>query len=806
MVRSRWLAVAVLALLFAALACNLPSADQATQEPVQPGSGVTAAPGAASPEPSEQPVVETAQPTAEPGLFPAPLYFIGGDGQVWRLEVDGTTLTQITSEPEPVLDFDVSQVHGEVIYISGNDLFKVNASGGDRLLLLNGPTDEEVQGGPAPLISSPLWAPDGRYFFFTYQGVTRMTAAGYSPRLVVNNDPWPTDYANLPDKAPRQYFPRSWSPDGSRLLLDVVYWPEGGGLAIVEPDFDVPPPEQRLYDITNPDPRSGLVCCYPSWSLDGSSLYFAGDSIGYVMPGLWRVDAASGVATTLIYGVPDDPDGGVYTFVAYPQEMPDGQLYSFMGETTIQAEGGSPKLTMTRSAPDGVSGRSAIRSDSYVVGEALWAADGSGAVIVERSSAPPPGVHGQMLWLASDDSPAVVLAPDAHTLRWGSRNPPRRERTEAEIFPGMAGGIPAPAEGAPSTPGVLPAPLYFKGEDGQIWRIETDGITLTRITSESVDVANFDVSRAHGGIVFVSGNDVIRIDALGGGRVVLLDGAPPDEVEIDPFEGVGRAVWSPDGGRIAVGWKGVLFMSASGADPQQMISNTPIRHTLSVPDLPEEAFLSYAPREFSPDGSRLLLNVSFFPEAGGIATLDLNASQPGAPVITMIKHPENMLVCCYESWSPDGQSIYFANDSLGMIQPGLWRVNVATGQGETLLVGIGPDYSGPYNFVAYPQLLGDGLLYFFLASGDELGPETEPPVALTMSRAQADGVTDQVALRADAFLLGDVLWAVDGSGAVIVDMTGIEGHPQYGPLRWLAATPNPAVTLPGTGSALQWGK
>ena len=38
-----------------------------------------------------------------------------------------------------------------------------------------------------------------------------------------------------------------------------------------------------------------------------------------------------------------------------------------------------------------------------------------------------------------------------------------------------------------------------------------------------------------------------------------------------------------------------------------------------------------------------------------------------------------------------------------------------------------------------------------------------------MYRSQSDGVTDQTQLRTDAYVIGEALWASDGSGAVIVD-------------------------------------
>ena len=63
------------------------------------------------------------EPTASPiavEVLPAPLYLLGSDGQIMRLEMDGTTLTRITEEAEPLTDFDVSPANGMLAYASGN--------------------------------------------------------------------------------------------------------------------------------------------------------------------------------------------------------------------------------------------------------------------------------------------------------------------------------------------------------------------------------------------------------------------------------------------------------------------------------------------------------------------------------------------------------------------------------------------------------------------------------------------------------------------------------------------------------------
>ena len=71
----------------------------------------------------------------------------------------------------------------------------------------------------------------------------------------------------------------------------------------------------------------------------------------------------------------------------------------------------------------------------------------------------------------------------------------------------------------PTTPAVLPAPLYFlalSGTTPQIWRIETNGTTRSQITQEAAGVTDFDVSPRDGSLAYVSGNALITADGLGG--------------------------------------------------------------------------------------------------------------------------------------------------------------------------------------------------------------------------------------------------------------------------------------------------
>lgn len=394
--------VLVTMLALAALACNFPGIGSTPEPPT----------GTPLPEVTDEPAGEpTEEPTEEPapaGVLPAPLYFIRDDGQVWRVEVDGATLTQITSEPAQVDAFDISPSDGQIAYVSSNDLITADALGGGRTVLVTMPdvAPDDYEGQVNATLSKPAWAPDGQSLAYGLGGVNVYDFASGTSTLLLASSPYPTDFADMPPDPILFYFPNAYTPAASRLLVDFAYYPEAGGLAVLDLVSG------DLVTLNNPD---GLVCCYPSWAADGASVFFASPVYGLTSVGLWQADAVTGVGVTLVPGF-DDP---TWSQFSHPQQLGDGQLYYFFGTSTEDWPTDRPPLTMHRSAPDGVTGRVALRTDAYYPGGAVWAPDGSGAAITDFTTTTD-YTYGPLLWLDADDSPALPLGAMARsTLRWG---------------------------------------------------------------------------------------------------------------------------------------------------------------------------------------------------------------------------------------------------------------------------------------------------------------------------------------------------------------------------------------------------
>jgi hypothetical protein len=353
----------------------------------------------------------------------------------------------------------------------------------------------------------------------------------------------------------------------------------------------------------------------------------------------------------------------------------------------------------------------------------------------------------------------------------------------------------------PTTPAVLPAPLYFLAPSGatpQIWRIETNGTTRSQITQEAAGVTDFDVSAGDGSLAYVSGNALITADGLGANRSVLVQGPPlaPERDESYYTAEITKPRWSPDGTRIAYGMNGINLIDASGGAPTALLPNDPIPGPNDPMTQPANL---YWPSQWSPDGAHMLIDIGYYRSEGSVGVLNLADNSA-----TALSSPQGY-VCCAPAWAADSRTIFYANPIDGIVPPGMWRTDVTTGEGETLINGIAKDavlsVSNPF------PTIGDSLYYFYAVTKAPRDPSAAVP--LSMYRSQSDGVTDQTQLRTDAYVVGEALWTSDASGAVIVDTQAVLESGVYslqGPLLYLKADGSPAIPLGADGRLLRWGK
>ena len=398
--------ITLLALLAAALACSVPS--PAAPPTTDVNNIVTQTMGALT-----VPAPATFTPTIEPmdeGILPDALYFLAPDAagftQLFRLAKDGKTQKQVTSEPADVASYDVNQNDARVAFISNNQILLINYDGTGRQMLFDGGTPD--QNNPfLNTIQSVVWSPNGQTIAYGYQGLNLYSiASGASNRVIENKIRDAGNGFILPEE---MYWPESFSPDGTKLLITLGYY-EGASTAIYYPASN------SLIRLSGAE--GALICCgEPNWTADSAALLTGNPSLGMYSPGLWRVDAATGQVTTLI---PGDPGNQTFNFADEPFLGPDGQLYFFFASLPYSDEFvNRAPLQLVRSAPDGVTGRTVLLPATFeMMTEALWTPDAS-YVVVALAQNDQTWQGGQLEYIAVSGYARTVLAPFGRMLKWG---------------------------------------------------------------------------------------------------------------------------------------------------------------------------------------------------------------------------------------------------------------------------------------------------------------------------------------------------------------------------------------------------
>ena len=316
-------------------------------------------------------------------MLPASLYFLSdqsGNRQLWRMETDGTSISQITQEASEVDDYALSPADGSIAYVCQNQLILIRRDGTDRRIISD---FGEGYGG------APAWSPGG-LLAYAHEGIRLYDPATGEDRLLKENG----SGESIGDIA--VYSPIAWSPDGSELLVTIGYY-EGAELGILSVGDG---------SVTARAPCNTM----PVWKRDSTGFYIASSSypgmVG-IEPGLWFTGPGSDV-TPVIQNA----------FVWWPFHRPDGQLAYFVSRPAGR-DVTKYSIQMVASAADG-SGEHALRStplaldvrDSF---SAWWTADGD-AVVVRILR--PESDTSEILLIPANEDPPVFLMQQASSLAW----------------------------------------------------------------------------------------------------------------------------------------------------------------------------------------------------------------------------------------------------------------------------------------------------------------------------------------------------------------------------------------------------
>lgn len=353
-----------------------------------------------------------------------------------------------------------------------------------------------------------------------------------------------------------------------------------------------------------------------------------------------------------------------------------------------------------------------------------------------------------------------------------------------------ATAIPQPT----AVPDVLPHNLYFLNRDPngvlQIFRLGRDSHSLQQITFEPLDVGAYDVSPADGRVAYITNNQMYLVDEAGAGRQLLIDGGPVDDNN-RWTNSVGAPVWSPDGRTLAYSHGGLSFLDVTSGTTSQVLENQ-IDTTPGFPVVKE----LYSPRAYSPDGSKLLIDIGFY--EGGTYGIYLRANN----ALVRFQRTEGGIVCCYVNWIPDGSGVYVSSPVMGMVESGLYHADAATGNVITLLPGSLPD--GTYNFAYSGQVGPDNKLYFFFNNLPQIPAESHTPLYLV--RSDPDGSSNRTQLQPDVFNnINEVLWAPDASLAVVAASSDPNEY-SGGEARVVYPDGRASVVLAPAARVLRWGR
>lgn len=386
-------------LLLLLAACNFPGSPQAAQQfEVETALAQTlSAAGILATE-------TQAPPTPLPTILPHSVYFLSdrsGLAQVWRLEADGATLAPVTNEEDGVDGFDASRVDGRVTFVTNNQLYITNSDGSERTLLVDNSAanTEAADFHYRQRIGNPRFSPDGRFLAYAFDGLWILDLTTNEAVHLIKNQIGEDDDGN---PIPEKFFgPQEWAPNSTKVLLEIGYQ-EAGTLAILDPAAD---------PLVTEFQSSGIICCQAAWAPDSGSILVASPYIGLVDSGLWRYDAQNGDENTLI-----GSSSELYEFAGWPLQLANGDLQYFY-TSSPNIPDGDAALYMVRSADDGVNGRAQLRADVFIIRQALWAEDGTLALIVQATSG---SQSGPVVLARSDGTQLQLLLDEGRDLRWGN--------------------------------------------------------------------------------------------------------------------------------------------------------------------------------------------------------------------------------------------------------------------------------------------------------------------------------------------------------------------------------------------------
>jgi len=347
---------------------------------------------------TEEATEEVVEPELSP-VLPAPVFFLSGDDGVaslWRIEVDGVTLTSI--KDCCIRDYAVSPATGQIAYVTDEPKLVITDANGEGAI-------EVILGEvsyPQELDSALAWSPDGLQLAFGGENGLWVYMLESERLFQISGTAEYTTFIR-----PLAY--DAWSPSGSKILI-----------AAHKPNADVD--EIGMIPIVSGEVKMASILAgrRATWAPDEGSFYISSNFYGMmgILPSLIVVTTDDMEPKALVKSSLSEDRLGRYLEGA--QVGPDDLLYYFYGEGPVDFEKNATGLSMYRSNRDGVTDRVALRTDTYSgISEILWAEDMSLAVIAGAGKSPNNQSGIITILPTNGEMPAIVTPFGGYGLQWG---------------------------------------------------------------------------------------------------------------------------------------------------------------------------------------------------------------------------------------------------------------------------------------------------------------------------------------------------------------------------------------------------
>ena len=201
------------------------------------------------------------------------------------------------------------------------------------------------------------------------------------------------------------YYPLSWSPDDSQILLGISYY-ESGSSGIFTLAAGTMTKLQR---------SDGYCACgISAWDPAGGKLVMAGFAYAANTSEIWEYSTTANSSSRLL---PEKDPSGSYNYVKFPMLRND-EIY-FMYVSAGDQSDDNELTRMVKAPRSDLTAMTPLRSDEQLLQEALWADDGSMVVAINAPPSFDYPLRGPLVKLTADSQPVQTLVSDAREIQWG---------------------------------------------------------------------------------------------------------------------------------------------------------------------------------------------------------------------------------------------------------------------------------------------------------------------------------------------------------------------------------------------------